>query len=804
MSETTTIGKSEVSRQVYRQANRDNTKRKPSFRGYYNAGFIKPIVPIIPVGATLSPDSKIPPENIGKVPGIKRANGWVGLADWTEHEATLDDLRRWYKMAANVGIQTRYFPALDLDVDDKALCREIEKLGYEKLGPAPRRTGSLRSPRCLLMYRGEPMRKRRVAFMVGTTKCAVELLGDGQQFVAEGKHPKGGEYKFPDWHPCDGKPEDLTEIDGAKVDAFFAALGDLLNMLGYPVASDNGSSAATGKHRPIGSPELMASDPADVLALLKACSNADNNYDEFIRLLAAIKSSFGETAEDFYPQVEAWALTYEENTPEVVRDKWNSFRDAALGWSYLEAWGRSHGYNEDAQRAFADTPQPAEAPHSENAAHGAVVSSENPDGTIPENALDRMVARFIYCTELDRYFDTTTRAFISEKAVNVCSTLVAAYGKTGTNSAAAQLQNHPDARRVATPTYRPGKPMLITEAGKLAVNTWRPSDVVPAKNVSDADVKPWLTLCDILFGNATPEREHFLNWWAHNFQKPGRKIGHAIALTSGQGFGKDTLLKPLFKGLGAHNVASIDTTALANSFNFYLRFQIVYVQEAKMGGRHRDLYNYLKPFISAQATGLAVNEKNLPQYFLPNIQNWLVTSNHDNALALEDDDRRFWVHRAVAEEAPSDEFFTELHAWYKTGGIEKIAGWLLQRDLSGFNPMAKPRSTAAKRAMLELSQPAPVLWLREKLMTGGSLAARRVVTVRELRSRGREWDAPEPPTEKHVTAALKAEGFKAAHRVRLGNDVDRLWARGIDGSTTADAMRTLYRSETEGPSCEAA
>ena len=111
-----------------------------SFRRWHRAGFTDPIVPIIPVGATLSPASKIPPENVGKVPGIKRENGWVGFADWTQHDATLDDLRRWYKMGASVGLQTRRFPAVDLDIDDKRLCREIEKLAYEKLGPAPCRT----------------------------------------------------------------------------------------------------------------------------------------------------------------------------------------------------------------------------------------------------------------------------------------------------------------------------------------------------------------------------------------------------------------------------------------------------------------------------------------------------------------------------------------------------------------------------------------------------------------------------------------------------------------------------------------
>ncbi len=791
---------------VYRTGT--NKTNKTGFPRWHCAGFTSELLPIVPPGAPISPKSEtLTPKILGKTPGLRRESGWVGLGGkWsTEFFAKLPDVQAWHNMGASVGLQTRKFVAIDVDIDDKKLSREIEKLAYDKLGAAPRRirTGS---QRCLLLYRlkdGEtPLRKRRLAFLIGDAKAAVEMLGLGQQCVVEGPHPAGGEYTWPDWHPCDTGPASLTEITAATADAFFAALADTLEMYGYKFAAEQSSSSGGGTRKGLDNPALHAPSPDMVLDALKVWRPEHMGHDEYVQALVAIKASLGPSREDYRQEVLEWSPGVRSGEDDQFAARWDSINDSTLGWSFVEGMARKAGYRGSAQHTFADTPQ-ADNPQAAPAGVSAV-DPENPDGSIPENALDRMVARFVYCTELDRYFDTTTRAFISEKSVNVCSTDVAAYGKTGTNSAAAQLQNHPKAQRVATPTYRPGKPMLIAEAGKPAVKTWRPSNVVPAKDVADADVKPWLTLCDVLFGNATPEREHFLNWWAYNFQKPGRKIGHAIALISGQGFGKDTLLKPLFKGLGTHNVASIDTTALANSFNFYLRFQIVYVQEAKMGGRHRDLYNYLKPFISAQATGLAVNEKNLPQYFLPNNQNWLVTSNHDNALALEDDDRRFWAHRAVAEEAPSDDFFTKLHAWYKAGGVEKIAGWLLQRDLSGFNPMAKPGSTAAKRAMLELSQPAPVLWLREKLMAGGSLADRRVVTVRELRNRGREWDAPEPPTERHVTAALKAEGFKAAHRVRLGNDVDRLWARGVHGSTTADAMRALYRSETEDPSCKAA
>ena len=386
------------------------------------------------------------------------------------------------------------------------------------------------------------------------------------------------------------------------------------------------------------------------------------------------------------------------------------------------------------------------------------------------------------------------------------------FGSSGQQSAEAAFQNDPEARKVATATSRPGNPLIIQEANDRgirvdAVNLWRPSAVKPDLSAGAADVAPWLDLVTLLFGpEGAPEREHFLNFWACVLQRPGEKIGHAMVIIGGQGVGKDTVLRPLFDAVGMHNVASIDTDTLLGQWTYFLKSQVVYLQEAVTYGR-RNLYNTLKPYISAQATRLAVNEKNVRQYFVPNNQNWVVTSNHDNAIALDDDDRRFWVHQVLIDEPPGDNYFSKFHSWLRAGGAEKVFGWLKQRDINAFNPMAKPPMTAAKRAMLDLSQPKPVRWLRELFVEGGSLAGRSVVTVRELRLTVRQdWTAPQQDiSEKHVVAALKAAGFKSAHRVRLKQEMVGLWARGVPGTMSADAMRDQYLTETQGEaSCKAA
>jgi hypothetical protein len=41
-----------------------------------------------------------------------------------------------------------------------------------------------------------PIPKRRYQFTLRNSNHAVELLGNGQQYLVEGRHPKGGEYEW--------------------------------------------------------------------------------------------------------------------------------------------------------------------------------------------------------------------------------------------------------------------------------------------------------------------------------------------------------------------------------------------------------------------------------------------------------------------------------------------------------------------------------------------------------------------------------------------------------------------------------
>jgi Family of unknown function (DUF5906)/Bifunctional DNA primase/polymerase, N-terminal len=772
------------------------------FRCWHAAGFTSELLPIIPPGATLTPGTEVQPQDRGKTPGaFTRAGTWSGLGGkWSkELHATVSDLKAWQGWGASVGLQSRTFLGLDIDIEDEAAAARVESLAVDYLGLAPIRVRE-GSSRRLLMYRRpadhQPIRKTRAAWTdKAGVKQAVELLGFGQQFVVEGPHPKGGEYRWLSEHPCACGPAGIGEVTQEHVDAFFAELARVIDAKGWAATNTATTTAtgATGSRKGLDNVALHAPRPELVLDALAAWPNTADNvptHDDFVAALAAIKAALGSDREDHYGAVEDWALGYDGNDADYVRKTWDSITDAAVGWEWLAGAARASGFAEDAQEDFADDEAAADSVEAANAAIG-------------ETPIERMTARYVWVGALGRYNDTNGGGFLGSREFNAANVAVSAYGNSGRQTAEAIFQNTPGARKVAAATSRPGEPIITTDENERgaqidAVNLWRPSPLKPARGATDADVAPWLDLVERLFGaERAPEREHFLNWLAFVLQNPGRKIGHALVIIGGQGVGKDTVLAPFFEAVGLHNVAPVDTATLAGQWTFYLKAQIVYGQEIITHGR-RDLYNHLKPFISGQKTRLVVNEKGLRQYTVPNHQNWIITTNHDNALALEDDDRRFWVHRVLLEEPPAEDYFATLYAWFDGGGSGRVFGWLLRRDVSGFNPMARPPMTTAKQTMLDQSQPAAVRWLRAHFAEDGALASRTIVTAADLASLAdQDFAAPEI-NGKHPLVALKAEGFKPAHRVRLDGGMRQLWVRdpsGLLSQLSADKLRERYASE---------
>jgi hypothetical protein len=218
----------------------------------------------------------------------------------------------------------------------------------------------------------------------------------------------------------------------------------------------------------------------------------------------------------------------------------------------------------------------------------------------------------------------------------------------------------------------------------------------------------------------------------------------------------------------------------------------------------------LKPLIAAPPNTLLVNRKNVPQYPIPNLINVAMFTNHEDAMAPTQGDRRYWIHRCLIDKRPPDEHFTAIWAWFDAGGDAKCFAWLLRRDVSAFNPKSPATMTAAKQDMIDQSDPAPVRWLRAQFEDGGHLAGRNTLTANEITTAAEQsWGAPAGVSAKYVAKVLKLMGFHDVGRIRIfpGEEARNIWVRdpsGLLGQQPTDKLRDRYRAELASARSEAA
>jgi hypothetical protein len=233
---------------------------------------------------------------------------------------------------------------------------------------------------------------------------------------------------------------------------------------------------------------------------------------------------------------------------------------------------------------------------------------------------------------------------------------------------------------------------LIERPGCRTFNLYRPPNIAPAAG----DIAPWLELMRKVFPH---EADHIVRWLAHRVQHPHEKINHALVLGGKPGIGKDTILEPVKQAVGPWNFQDVSPKQVLGRFNGFLKATILRVNEARDLGEfdRYAFHDHMKVYIAAPPDVLRVDEKNLREYYILNLCGVIITTNHKtDGIYLAADDRR----HMVAWSNLSDTDFTagswrDIYGWYANGGNERVAHYLGNVDLSGFDPKAPPTKTQA-------------------------------------------------------------------------------------------------------------
>lgn len=156
-------------------------------------GLTADLLPVVSnPNATISPNSKM--QALGKTPSwYNQQRHAAGIPEWTKHHTVEAEVRRWAQEPDyGIAMQTRRLLAFDGDIEDEGRALAIRDAIWSTTGVTPLRWRSSSSKFLLPFRRSFALTKRILPVDGGM----LEILGDGQQFIAEGTHPKGDRYQW--------------------------------------------------------------------------------------------------------------------------------------------------------------------------------------------------------------------------------------------------------------------------------------------------------------------------------------------------------------------------------------------------------------------------------------------------------------------------------------------------------------------------------------------------------------------------------------------------------------------------------
>lgn len=249
--------------------------------------------------------------------------------------------------------------------------------------------------------------------------------------------------------------------------------------------------------------------------------------------------------------------------------------------------------------------------------------------------------------------------------------------------------------------YVPGKDEEESKVENL-LNLWKPSPIQPKKG----SPKRWLELVHFILRK--PEYvDWFMKWLAYPIQHTGTKMFQApFVYGKKQGIGKTFIVDPVMEFIyGPTNFKRLKNTALSSRWNSFAGTkQFVCTNEIYLPEfmDRRSAMGVLKDTITSETVD--VDEKFQPIQTFVDYCNYYLTSNHNDALVLEPDDRRFFVIEAPDEKLDQSEYKWLDEYVRSDTGAGNILHYLQGVDTSDFEPKGDAMMTKWKKEIIGLSR----------------------------------------------------------------------------------------------------
>ena len=255
--------------------------------------------------------------------------------------------------------------------------------------------------------------------------------------------------------------------------------------------------------------------------------------------------------------------------------------------------------------------------------------------------------------------------------------------------------------------FRPGTVTgaLIEEEGRVKVNTYVPVTVSREKG----DATPFLNhLAKVLPDSR--DRGILLAYMAACVQHKGTKFQWAPLLQGTEGNGKTLFTRCVAYAVGKRYTHFPKAMDLDNKFNGWLLNKLfIGVEDVFVPDHRREILETLKPMITG-GDGLEIQLKGVDQVTADVCANFMLNSNHKDAIRKTRQDRRFSIFY-TAQQSESDlkrdgmdgDYFPDLYNWLRARGYAIVAEYLTTYAIPDeLNPATKlhraPITTSTQEA----------------------------------------------------------------------------------------------------------
>lgn len=590
---------------------------------------------------------------------IKPSSKIPAVSNWNEIDLSAFDWTKHLNSSGGIGIRLgETLVALDIDCDDEEITKAIDYELKRVLGVnIIKRIG--RNPRSLYLFKAKHLFKKKVCEFYNQDGVSqkVEILGNGQQIVAYGIHPNTNKaYEWVGGDLCDGHtPHSLIVIDHEIMSSILDTIENLFKKEGYrKLPKSNSDNDAQATRYPIPHQSTMAINKDEICDALEHIRN-DLSYDDWIRLTAAFKAAVGGD-EEYFHVYENWSLQYPENTPDIIRSKWDSIMETSSG-------------------------------------AGTIIYEAQKRGWI------RRIPNEII--ELNKRFFLLKR----DKDIKICEELKHKLNYYTKQDFLTLLENMPpvqinDSKTMPLAKYWLQSPYRREYNGETfdPNNTFDPEIYNHWKgyvlNNSDKAPSSWEKFSEFILNIiCSGNNEHYnyiLDWIAHGLQKPHEKPGVAVVLIGEQGAGKSffaSRIGELFLPY-AQNISRAES--LTGRFSIDFSKTILCVVDEAILSKSQESVDRLKALITENRIDSERKFKETKTE--SNYTRFIFTSNNEDVVETTHDARRFFMPDIANSKSGKVQYFEALLNEWNNGGKEAMFFDLKNRDITNVDPRHLPFS----------------------------------------------------------------------------------------------------------------